>query len=1156
MSEGVCDMTKKYLDILALLCMAWPAWADDTDIYGVSTIDVKPNVLIIFDNSGSMGTADVPGETYDPAKDYSYAGGIARYDVYQYSTKYFTDINDSKWQCAAAKTALLNDGYWKGKLSKNKSSGVVTCGGGSKSKSYRLGNFKNFDDQDLGDSQRRMVVAKEVIAKLIYDNYDDVRFGVMKFNPQSPYSYYSGSDDKRHEGGYVVAQCGASKADLIGSYIPATVFTDSDQSAAYGAIGGMRSDTYTPLAETMAEAGLYFAGEKSWFNGTLVGTSYPVGIFDSGCATNDTGCQDYSSGSPIQYRCQKNYIILMTDGEPTRDNNSKLRNNNYIIDAKIPDAGKDGAADYLDDVAYLLAHNDIRSDMGAPGDFESQSVTIYTIGFKQQLALLQNTAANGGGEYYTADNASTLNEALNNIIVDISARNEGFSAAAVPVSRANKAYAGNFVYYGLFQPLNNGNWVGNLKKYGITDSGVIQDKNGTDAVSGGVVLDNAQSYWSTTADGPSVAEGGAGEKLYDDVDSGVVRNIYTYTGTSTDLTHDSNKLKADNTALTGGAYTDLTASVIDAVRHEDDSWPLGSFLHSQPLVVHYDDDGDGEEDHSMILAGANDGMLHCFDDNDGSEKWGYVPSDLLDNLHLLESPSELQYFVDGTPVLYSYDHDDNAVTPDKKIVIVGERRGGSNYTALDVSDYNSPLLHYEIGPTILGGGNEALGQSWGKPRECKMGYMDGATYKTKDVFLMVGGYDDNQDSDTPAATDSKGRAVFAIDSQNGSLFSNFNFNVDNFAGMTHSIIAVSPFENPRSRTSTRVYAGDLNGGMFAFRDDIFHRNRDVTKKDEFGGHYDGEEDGVWEQKLKLFSSPGKKIFYPPNILNEYFLVSFTYPAEEMEGGQDVTRNEKRVGDYVFYGTGDRAHPERKDIENRFYAIKNNWQWNDDSGTAGVDESVTPAIVEAYVDESDGGKIKARDDDRVLVGQQRDENGDLITVDGNGELFILDVTDDLLQNSESVEETRQLYANYVTDAVNHASNRGWFIRFVESDGSLVGEKVVSSPIIFGGVIYFTTYIPEQEEEVDDTDPCANPGAKGTGYLYGIGYKYGDAVEDLTEDGDPDPRRKDRRKKLVVPGIPPEPVLVIHEGKPTIITGFDTSDPIFEQSMERFYWRQID
>lgn len=1113
---------------MTLVLLAYPAWADDTDIYGVSTIDVMPNVLIIFDNSGSMGTNDVPADPYVPAT--VYAGTKTTNGVYKkssrwsssYDTLYFADINNSNWQCAAAKTDLLTKGYWTGRL--NVSSGVVTCGGRRDPKeTLRLGNFDNYDALGLGAFQTRMEVAKEVVAKLIYDNAAKVRFGVMKFNLDTDY-----------EGGFIVSECGASVASLIGSYDPATtVFTDSDQSASFGAIGGMRSDTYTPLAETMAEAGLYFAGKTSWFNGTTTGPGYPLGRYSSTCTASNTGCQDYSGDSPIQYRCQKSYIILMTDGEPTQDSNSKLNNNAYINSAKIPDAGMDGVSNYLDDVAYYLAHNDLRSDLGEPGDFENQTATIYTIGFQQNLTLLEETAINGGGEYYTADNADTLNEALNNIISAINENNEAFSAAAVPVSRANKAYAGNFVYYGLFQPLTGNNWAGNLKKYGITDFGVIQDVNGMDATSGGLVVDNAISYWSTNIDGPKVMAGGAGEILTSRIQSGVSRNIYTYTGTiERDLTAADNKFSTANALLTTATYPGLTASVIGAVRHEaDNSWPFASFLHSQPLVVHYDDDGDGNDDHSIVYAGANDGMLHCIDDIDGNERWGFIPRDLLDDLAPLESPSTLLYYVDGTPVYYGYGN--------QKMIIFGERRGGYHYSALNITDYTTPYLQYEVAPNILGVGSESLGQSWGKPQGGKMISGGGLT----DAFLMVGGYDNNQDSLTPAVTDNKGRAVFAIDAQTGALISDFNFNADNFASMTHSIIAASGFENPKSRTTTRVYAGDMNGNVFGFRDDIFHRDLAV----------DGDEDGIWGQKVKLFSTPGKKIFYAPNIVNEYFPVSFTYPAPEKDPVLDVTKDEDRVGDYVFYGTGDRAHPTRIDIVNGFYALKNNWQWS----------SETPTIVQAYVDPTDSGKIKAKDDNRVLVAQQRDADG--LLRDGDGEvipvdssdLFILDVTDDLYQNTEGDADTRKLYTNYVTDAINHPSNRGWFIELLKADGSAEGEKVVSSPIIFGGVIYFTTYIPEPAAAVVGTDPCENPGANGAGYLYAIGYEFGEAIMDLYEDpanpGVID--KKDRKKKLLPPGIPPEPVLVIHEGKPSILTGFEREDPEFTQSMKRFYWREM-
>lgn len=1130
------------LALLVLLCLVHPALAADTDIFGVSTINVKPNVLIIFDNSGSMGTVDIPSHVYDPNT--AYAGTATTNAVYRlsngdYTTLYFADINSANWQCAAAKTSLKTLGYYKGNLTV--SGGVVTCGGTNRT--LRLGNFRNFDALGFATKLSRMEVAKKVVAKLIYDNFSDVRFGLMKFNAQTPLTYYGTSADKQYESGYIMGLAGASQAALIGSYTPASVFTDSDQSATLGAIGGMYSDTYTPLAETLAEAGLYFAGKQSWYNGTATGTGYPVGKFSSTCAASDSGCQNYSTNMPIQYRCQKNYIIIMTDGEPTDDDNPKLKNNGYINGTKIPAALKDGVADYLDDVAYFLAHNDLCSTMGSAGDFENQTVTTYTIGFTTNNALLQATATNGGGQYYTADNASALNEALNNIMTDIKANNEGFSAAAVPVSASNKAYSGNYVYYGMFQPLNTGNWIGNLKKYGINDYGVIKDKNNMDAVSGGTIVDNATSYWSTVADGPSVNKGGAGAKLMDDIVAAISRRIYTYTGTNADLTNVANVFATTNAALNTTDYPGLTANVITAVRHEnDDSWPLGALLHSQPLVVQYDDNLDGREDHAMVFVGGNDGMMHCFDDNDGAEKWGFIPRDLLDDLAPLAAPAALLNYVDGSPAFYSYDHDSSAATPNKKMIIFGERRGGYNYTALDISDYNVPRLKYEIGPDFLGGGTKFLGQSWGKPQACKM--LDGSL-NTKDVFLMGGGYDDNQDSATPVATDSKGKAVFAIDSQTGVLLPNFNFNGDNFSSMDHSIVAVAAYENPSSRTTTRVYAGDLNGNMFAFRDDIFHLNQDKTKAFCSAGQYNGQEDGVWGQKLKLYSSPGKKIFYAPTILNEYFPVKFSYcsdphpdavnchnfPNSVCVSGLLKEETDLRVGDYVYYGTGDREHPNEIATTNAFYAIKNNWQWAND----------TPTIVEAYVAMSDG-QVKSKVDNSVLTNQ----------------LFILDLTDDLYQSTDPSETTRKLYASYIVNAMDNPNNRGWFIRLVEADGSAVGEKVVSSPIIYGGVVYFTTYIPEPTGVVT-TDPCANPGAKGTGYLYAIGYKYGEAVLDLDSSNNSTygkQYRGDRRKKLGKSGLPTIPVLVIQKGQTSILTGLESTKTPFRQAVEVFYWRQLD
>ena len=45
----------------------------------------------------------------------------------------------------------------------------------------------------------------------------------------------------------------------------------------------------------------------------------------------------------------------------------------------------------------------------------------------------------------------------------------------------------------------------------------------------------------------------------------------------------------------------------------------------------------------------------------------------------------------------------------------------------------------------------------------------------------------------------------------------------------------------------------------------------------------------------------------------------------------------------------------------------------------------------------------------------------------------------------------------------------------------GEKILSPPTVFGGVVYFTTYTPSQS-----ADPCE---AGGSSTLYGVGYTCG-------------------------------------------------------------------
>jgi type IV pilus assembly protein PilY1 len=373
-------------------------------------------------------------------------------------------------------TDLLAQGYARGEIY---SSSPYNCGGTSKR--LRTGNYRNYVESGVGAPRRRIDIAKEVINDLI-NTTTGVRFGVMRFN--------------NNAGGRVIAECGTSKASIISE------------------INNIVADGWTPLAETLAEAGLYYAGEASWFNSGVTYTS------------------------PMQERCQKNYIIIMTDGQPTEDKDAKLTSGTYINNDTIGDYDNDGTdpgtyanngSDYLDDVAKYLYENDCHPTLGDGTSFDKQNITTYTIGFQLNHQLLEDTASNGGGEYYTATNYSELSEAFYQIMSSISEENAVFVAPVVPISRMNRTYAGDRIYLGFFKPQQSGRWIGNIKRYALHDDGSLYDANDAAATTpDGLIKSNALSFWTTLGnDGPDVAAGGDAEVLNLMVEGGTPRNLYT-----------------------------------------------------------------------------------------------------------------------------------------------------------------------------------------------------------------------------------------------------------------------------------------------------------------------------------------------------------------------------------------------------------------------------------------------------------------------------------------------------------------------------------------------------------------------------------------------------------------------------------------------------
>ena len=253
-------------------------------------------------------------------------------------------------------------------------------------------------------------------------------------------------------------------------------------------------------------------------------------------------------------------------------------------------------------------------------------------------------------------------------------------------------------------------------------------------------------------------------------------------------------------------------------------WVLGDLLHSKPATMF-----DGNR--TVIFVGSNDGFLHAFLDNDNgtvdnlnddtmSEAWCFTPWEVVPNLKNLQGAGGHSYFVDGSPSIY----DDGG----HRYVALGLRRGGSGYYGINVGSldtngghiangYTAPSLSWTVDSST--GIGETLGQSWGKPN---INVIRLSPTLIDRVVILPGGYDNaNQDLATPAANDSKGRAVFAVEAATGNLVSTLNFNKGNYAAM---------FLFP-----TPSYAGKISDHEYIMKTEYASHQGVVTEKRGQGG---------------------------------------------------------------------------------------------------------------------------------------------------------------------------------------------------------------------------------------------------------------------------------------------------------------------------------
>ncbi|MCC6650044.1 MAG: hypothetical protein IT348_02725 [Candidatus Eisenbacteria bacterium] len=399
-------------------------------------------------------------------------------------------------------------------------------------------------------------------------------------------------------------------------------------------VNALGADSYTPLAETL------------------------VGILDY-FKTSD-------ASAPIQASCQKSFTIIVSDGHPTKDLNVPAYLRDYDGDGLDPgNCTSLGApypntfdcSHYLDDVATYMYRNDLRADMEG-----IQNVATFVIGFNINAPILQLTADKGGGDYYSVNSLDGLSAALSAAFSAIETRIS--SGAAVSVVSAEDRTS-NRLFRARYESQT---WRGYVEAFALP----YHSGNG--------------AIW----------EAGS---LLEARDPGT-RNIFTST-TGTNLVPLTAANVASLQTLLGAADATAATNIINFTRgdyvsgmRDRGGWRLGDIVDSAPIMVgkptgftsinNYSSFRSANASRTEALyVGANDGMLHCFNAEDGTELWSYVPKTLLGRLSELTSTSYCHgYFANMSPAAY-----DVYVGGSWKTMLVGgEERGGSGLFAIDVTN--------------------------------------------------------------------------------------------------------------------------------------------------------------------------------------------------------------------------------------------------------------------------------------------------------------------------------------------------------------------------------------------------------------------------------------------------------------------------------------
>lgn len=716
--------------------------ADDTEIYrNDNAAGVQPNVLFVFDTSGSMGflpNSDTNAQSYEDSRmDIVKQAAI---DVIGDPDIRDINIGIMRFDKVESEVYPIDDvKYYKGNTGNVEN---YRDGGG-----YVLAPISDINDDD----HRNSILAE--ITKL------DNKGGTPLVETYSEAINYMRGDDvvfgkkygktEYQEGGTVTIPIPERTEDIIECQECSVGWNLSGECKKWRLFSGTTLGTITTVNEDRCDrwwdndyklvvtgtkiipASSYTEERSAGFNQTAQKQYFYMSHPDS--YDKDTG----KYISPITNSCQKNHIFVFTDGVSSLDNeaDTAIRSKFNTLDESIDTnqagissncatngGGNDNVStnSCMEELSLFAFETDNAVDStlledSDPTTESKQSITTHTIGgflnddSKSVAEILKKAADYSDGLYVEASDSETLKAEIKRLFAEVELDTKiGTSSPAVTVNAMNRLESAEELYYTVFEPRTTKGWSGNLKRYKLGSDGSVLDKNDEPAVDPdtGYFSDTSTSIWTEDADAPDgkdVKVGGAASHLTTD------RNVFTYAGGTDKLIDDvliettDGLLDVVNFVLPsyisqdilGSGLPDDTfktmlkwASGIDVDENGNDiaRQAIEDPLHSDPIIISYKENTSTNQ---TLFFGTNSGYLHAFNlaTDTPTERFAYIPYELLPNIEVYFNQSNeygKTYGLDGplTSLIYNSDKVDAGLAEYKTFVNSGPKEKANIYAGM------------------------------------------------------------------------------------------------------------------------------------------------------------------------------------------------------------------------------------------------------------------------------------------------------------------------------------------------------------------------------------------------------------------------------------------------------------------------------------------